>query len=228
MESSAPWIAIAQLLRPQGRRGELLADPLTDQTEVLTPGRELWLAKSGSNVPLDASSPRTLEEAWQPTGRNAGRWVLKLSGSDSISEAETLNGLEVLIPLAALPQLEEGTYFVRDLVGCELFDGETLVGEVVGLEFLVGADGRRQEDAAPLLAIRRVGLPAADASAPLQDPGEEDVSAEEAGDAEDAEDEADAGDQELIPFVEAWLESVDLEQRRIVMHLPAGLLDEAP
>ena len=212
--SVASWIAVVRLLRPQGRRGELLADPLTDQSELLTPGRELWLAKPGASVPSDVSSPRKLEEAWEPTGRNAGRWVLKLSGSESINDAEALAGLELMLPAADLPPLEEDTYFVRDLVGCQLYDGEVCVGTVVGIEYLIGSDGRRQEDSAPFLAVElREGL-TPESDAPDEDPG--------VNTKDDSTSEA-----ELIPFVRMWLESVDLTQRRIVMHLPAGLLSEA-
>lgn len=203
---------MVRLLRPQGRRGELLADLLTDQTDLLTPGRELWLAKPGAEAPSDLTSPRTLEEAWEPTGRNAGRWVLKLSGCDSINDAEALAGQELLLPASEIPPLEEDTYFVRDLVGCDLYDGEIRIGSVVGIEFLIGSDGKRVDDAAPLLAVQ-LRQPEAESAVVADQPSSATDSARE------------TSDPELIPFLRAWLESVDLEARRIVMHLPAGLVD---
>jgi 16S rRNA processing protein RimM len=33
------------------------------------------------------------------------------------------------------------------------------------------------------------------------------------------------GSEILVPFAKAFLESIDLPAKRIVMHLPAGLLD---
>jgi hypothetical protein len=39
---------------------------------------------------------------------------------------------------------------------------------------------------------------------------------------------AEAPEPVLIPFVLAWLESVDIAARRITMHLPEGLLDTVP
>jgi 16S rRNA processing protein RimM len=209
--SVASWIAVVHLLRPQGRRGELLAELLTDQTELLTPGREFWLAKPGVSAPSNASS-RTLEEAWEPTGRNAGRWVLKLSGSESINDAEALAGQELMIPASEIPALEEDTYFVRDLVGCELYDGDVRVGMVVGIEYLIGSGGRRVADAAPLLAVEL----AQTEPSPPHAQGEETIinSGNET-----------SSEPELIPFLRLWLDSVDLAQRRIIMHLPAGLLD---
>ena len=144
-------IAIAHILRPQGRRGEVLADLLTDRMEEFRAGRVFALAKS----PSAPAKAHTLEDHWLPIGKNVGRIVLKLSGSNSISEAETLAGLDVLIPISALPTLEEDTFYIRDLVGCTLLNGATQVGEIIDVQFATSPDGRvRLEDAAPLLEVQ--------------------------------------------------------------------------
>lgn len=189
------WTPAARLLRPQGRRGELLADPLTDLPGIFALGRRVSLAGTNS-APAVAT---TIESLWSPTGRNAGRIVLKLAGVDSISEAELLAGRELLIPSSDLPALEPDTWFVRDLLGCQLFDRETLVGEITAVEYPMSADGRtRLPDAAPLLEVTPVAGAWSNASEP---------------------------EPALIPFIKAWLESVNLEQKRIVLRLPAGLVD---
>ncbi|MDE1161088.1 MAG: ribosome maturation factor RimM [Acidobacteriaceae bacterium] len=188
------WIAIAELLRPQGRRGEVLAEPLTDLDEMFAEGREIWLAKEESAIVF--ASPRKLESHFFPTGRNAGRIVMKLSGSESINDAETLSGLQVFIPAEEMPELEPDTWYVRDLVGSTLFDAGKLVGEIVDVQFAVAADGRtRLGDAAPLLEVQ-----------PLHD-GEEEH------------------DTLLIPLVAAWIDSVDVEEKTIRMNLPPGLTE---
>ena len=144
-------IAIAHILRPQGRKGEVLADLLTDRMEEFRADRVLALAKS----PSAPSKEHVLEAYWLPLGKNAGRIVLKLSGSNSISEAETFAGLDVLIPVSDLPALEEDTFYIRDLVGCTLLNGTISVGEIVDVQFATSPDGRvRLEDAAPLLEVR--------------------------------------------------------------------------
>jgi 16S rRNA processing protein RimM len=185
------WLPIATLLRPQGRRGELLSDPLTDLPEIFQPGREVYLASAGALIP--ANTPLTLEDAWHPTGKNAGRIVLKLSNSNTITEAEALSGKQLLIPADALPQLAPDTYFVGDLVGCTLFDGPDPAGTIVEVQFATGPDGRtRLEDAAPLLGVETA-------------PG---------------------NDLILVPFVRAWLVSVDIAAKHVVMNLPPGLLTD--
>ncbi len=201
------WLPVARLLRPQGRRGELLADPLTDLAEFFLPGRDLWLAGPDAAAPRPDVLPVLLEASWQPQGRNAGRLVLKLRGVDSITAAEQLAGQELLLPASALPALAAGTYLVRDLVGCALWDGERLAGTVTGLEFPVAPDGRtRLQDAPDLLVV----LPAQATGHPVSDKAI-----------------ADEPEPVLVPFVQAWLEHVDLAAKRLTMHLPPGLFGTA-
>ena len=191
---SETWISVARLLRPQGRRGELLAEPLTDLFEIFSPGRGFRLAAGAEDLSSDASV--TLHDAWRPTGRNAGRLVLKLAGVDSIDAAEALEGRELLLRQADLPALDEDTFLVRDLIDCALLDGDRHLGTITDLQFPVGPDGRtRLQDAVDLLVLK-----------PVNDGPE--------------------AEPVLIPFVKAWLTSVDLPGKRITMHLPPGLLDE--
>ena len=193
-QNPGPWIAVARLLRPQGRRGELLAEPLTDLEEVFSAGREFRLAANADSLTSGVSI--MLEDCWRPTGRNAGRLVLRIAGVDSINAAETLEAKELFLPEAELPALGEDTFLVRDLVGCSLFDGDNLLGRVADLQFPVGPDGRtRLHDALDLLVLEPANAP------PDADPV-------------------------LIPFAKAWLDTVDLPGKRIKMKLPPGLFDE--
>ncbi len=192
--SGERWISVARLLRPQGRRGELLADPLTDLTGVFEASQTFRLARDETSLP--AAPAITLEQSWRPQGRNASRLVVKLAGINSISAAEALADLHLFLPASALPTLAPDTYLVGDLVGCLVYNGESPVGTVTDLQFPIAADGRtRLTDAADLLVLHPEGAPA---------------------DAEPV----------LIPFVRAWLEAVDLPAKRILMHLPPGLVGD--
>jgi 16S rRNA processing protein RimM len=196
--SSAAWIPAARLLRPQGRRGELLAELLSDLPGLFAPGRRVSLAASGT-IP---ATETTLESHWSPTGRNAGRIVLKLAGVDTIPAAELLAGRELLILASDLPSLEPDTWFVRDLIGCQLLDGATPIGEIIAVEYPMSADGKtRLPDAAPLLEVTLLASDGSNAAAS-----------------------GDSPKTALIPFVKAWLEAVNLDAKRVVMHLPPGLV----
>lgn len=195
--STAAWVPVARLLRPQGRRGELLAEPLSDLPEMFAAGREVALVAAGASPSGSSPALVRIEEQWFPAGKNAGRIVLKLAGCDSISEAEALAGKELLVPSRELPVLDADTFFVGDLLGCAFYDGASRVGTIVDVQFATGPDGRtRLEDAAPLLGIELL-----------------------------ARNEAAEVEPVLIPFVRAWLETVDVAGRRVVMHLPKGLLE---
>jgi 16S rRNA processing protein RimM len=197
-QSRSGWIALARIMRPQGRKGEVLAELLTDYEldTQFRAGRLVSLAKSGATQPPPSSEPLAIEEHWLPVGKNAGRIVLKLAGHDTISQAELLSGLQVMVPASELPSLEEDTYYVSDLVGCTLFNGDQPAGLVVDVQFAMSPDGKtRLPEAAPLLGIQLLNSPADD-------------------------------DPILVPFVLAHLESVDLAAKRITMNLPEGLLDQ--
>jgi 16S rRNA processing protein RimM len=189
------WITVAQLLRPQGRKGELLAELLTDFPERFETHPEVFLAAPGFTG--EEAEARTAEVAafWLPVGRNAGRIVLHFSGIDSIEAAEKLMGLDVLIPETdRLPLSDEDANYVSDLIGCTVYDHDLAVGTVAEVQFATTPDGARHlEDVPPLLAV--------DGLADL------------------------AGQELLIPFAKSFLVSVDTEAKEIRMHLPVGLLE---
>ena len=81
--------------------------------------------------------------------------MLQFAGVDSISDAETIAGLEVIVSEEERLPLDEDAVYISELVGCEVYDGATPVGVVDDVQFPTTADGgRRLEDAAPLLSVR--------------------------------------------------------------------------
>ena len=121
---------MARLLRPHGRRGELAAEILTDFPQRLKclPQVLLWDGRS-------APRQTTVRRCWLSQSRG-GQAIFHFEGCDSISDAEKLVGLEVQIPLAARMQLPSGSYYVTDLIGCEVLEraGEAL-GDVRDVQF---------------------------------------------------------------------------------------------
>lgn len=57
--------------------------------------------------------------------------ILKLKGIDDIDTAETFRNRVLTVPREELGELPEGTYYICDLLGCEVFtvDG-TLLGKI--------------------------------------------------------------------------------------------------
>lgn len=154
MPPNAAWTTLAHLLRPQGRKGELLAELLTDFPERFEERPRVFLAKPGFAGTEAEARAVTITNHWLPVGRNHGRVVLCFAGIDSINAAEELTGLDLIVPLEDRVELEDDAEYISDLIDCEVFDGAVRVGLVTNVEFPASADGtRRLVDAAPLLTV---------------------------------------------------------------------------
>jgi 16S rRNA processing protein RimM len=126
------WVVVAKIVRPQGRRGEVLADLLTDFPERFAERRRLFLLAAKPKPGGAVAKEVALERYWL----HQGRVVLKFAGVESISDAETLRGLEVAIPRAERAQLDEDSVYIADLIGCRLIDARSgaEVGEIVDVD----------------------------------------------------------------------------------------------
>ena len=154
-QSTTAWIVLAHLLRPQGRKGELLADLFTDFPERFENRKRVFLAAPGFEGEAADARPADVVAYWLPMGKNEGRVVLQFAGIDSISDAESLAGNDVLIPREERLPLEDESVYISELVGCTVYNGSLRVGVVEDVQFAMTADGgRRLDDAAPLLAVR--------------------------------------------------------------------------
>ena len=148
-ESPQAWVWLARIRRPQGRKGEVFAEILTDFPEKFAERRQLWLLPAGG--PSFTSSnppPREIELAnhWL----HKGGIVLHFAGVDSITAAEGLAGLIVAIPQTERAELSEDAVYVSDLIGC------TLVNVAGGVAAGVGKieDVDRSAGPTPLLVVR--------------------------------------------------------------------------
>lgn len=110
---------VARLIRPHGRRGELVAEILTDFPERFHERSRLFLIPT-ERVGTAAREVR-LENFWFLRSR----LVVKFQGIDSINQAEAVRGYEVAIPAAERAPLDAGSVYVSDLVGCRVFDLNT-------------------------------------------------------------------------------------------------------
>jgi 16S rRNA processing protein RimM len=123
-------ITVARLLRPHGRQGELAAEILTDFPERLT-----RLASAGLWDGRSAPRQVRVRSCWLSQSRG-GQAIFRFEGSNSIADAEKLVGLEVQIPFADRMPLPHGSYYVADLIGCEVREKNGgAVGRVATVDF---------------------------------------------------------------------------------------------
>jgi 16S rRNA processing protein RimM len=122
-------VTVGRVVRPQGRRGEVVVESETDfAAQRFAPGARLWASKGGVVSEVDVVSSWPHQE----------RWVLGFAGATSIDDAETWRGAELRVPVEALQPLGPGAFYVHDLVGCRV---ETLAGTLVGEVTRVDLEG---------------------------------------------------------------------------------------
>ena len=145
---SEAWVWLALIRRPQGRKGEVFADILTDFPEKFAERRRLWLlpgeaaGAAARTQPSAAATtaPRVMELAahWL----HKGGVVLHFAGVDSISAAETLAGMVVAIPREERAALGEDEVYIGDLIGCTLVDvtggRQVEIGEIEDVDRTAG------------------------------------------------------------------------------------------
>jgi 16S rRNA processing protein RimM len=115
-------VVVAELLRPRGNRGEILARSMTD-----VPGRLDGLKRAnvslrdGSNIRVD------IAEVWT----HKGEWVFKFSGVDSIDAAERFRGADLWVSAAERAALPPGEFFRSDLIACRVLNRAN--GQCIGV-----------------------------------------------------------------------------------------------
>ena len=113
-------ISIGKVLRPQGIKGEIKVEPLSDP-QFFCAIKKIFI--DDIEYEIISASVR-------------GEFVyLKLSKVDSRNRAEDLRDKILYVPKKDLPTLKEGQFFYADLVDCDLYDeNEKKLGSIVGVE----------------------------------------------------------------------------------------------
>ena len=107
---------MALIVRPHGVRGEVAAEILTDFPERLT---KLKRATLWNGI----AAPRSVEvnRCWLSHSRG-GQAIFHFAACNSVEDAKRLVGFEVRIPLTERAKLPDGSYYIGDLVGCEVVE----------------------------------------------------------------------------------------------------------
>jgi 16S rRNA processing protein RimM len=109
-------VVIAEILRPRGNRGEVLAKSQTDVSGRFENLRHaVARLADGSDVPVEIAA------AWT----HKGDWVLKFAGIDSIDAAERFRRADLWVSLPNRGTLPEGEFFQADLIGCMVTEAAT-------------------------------------------------------------------------------------------------------
>lgn len=115
------FVPVGRIVSVHGIRGELKVLPLEGEAEFLTGFQTFYLG----GRPVRPVSCRV----------HKGMALLKLEGVEDRTAAEGLRGKELLVRRADA-RLPEGEYFDGELIGLDVYDGETgaCVGELTKVE----------------------------------------------------------------------------------------------
>jgi 16S rRNA processing protein RimM len=114
-------VVLAEIARPRGIRGELLA---ISQTDV--PGRIENLKRAYARLADGSDVEIEISRVW----RYRNDWVLKLADVDSINDAQRFRGADVWVPREERGSLPEGEFFRSDLIGCSVVEDSS--GQALG------------------------------------------------------------------------------------------------
>ncbi|MDO8736706.1 MAG: ribosome maturation factor RimM [Thermoleophilia bacterium] len=119
------WILVGLVKRIHGTGGEMLILQLTESDERFAAGSELHLMRKREQelTPVRIESSR---------GSDRGP-IVRLEGIASLEDAKPLFGASLFIRATELDEPEEGSYYAFQIEGCEVYEGERLVGIVTRL-----------------------------------------------------------------------------------------------
>lgn len=166
------FLAVGKIVNTHGIKGEVRVIPMTSDVSRFDYLLYTWIKKDGK-----------LREYRVTSVRYHKQFVLvKLQGVDSMTEAESLKGCELLVDREHARPLDEDEYFICDLIGLKVYEDEKLLGELTE----------------------------------VLETGSNDVYVVRGEDNKEL----------LIPALKSVVLDVDLENRRMQVKLPEGLLDE--
>jgi len=133
----ADLVTIGRVVKPQGRKGEVLVEPLTDRPDRFPGLRRAYVATPGGGA-----REIRVESGWP----HKGRFVVKIEGVDTIDQAEAYRGLDIRIGEEELAILPAGSYYLHQILGLRVEDSS---GRLLGR-----AQDLIETGAAPVLVVR--------------------------------------------------------------------------
>ena len=118
-------IAIGRISKPIGTRGEVKILPLTHNKQRFENLPAVWVGCDAENVEL-----KNILKVRIDTKHVA----LNFDGIETIEEAKKMKDLYLFVPKEDTIELQNGNYFVDDVIGCEVITEEkAVVGMVTDL-----------------------------------------------------------------------------------------------
>jgi 16S rRNA processing protein RimM len=106
------YYRVGEIARPHGVHGEVKLNPTTDDAGRFRGLKEAYLELHGEYLPVQICVSSISEKAV----------IVKIDGYDTPEQAQLLRGKYLCVDRQHAVKLPKDTYFVADLVGCEVTD----------------------------------------------------------------------------------------------------------
>lgn len=107
-------IQIGTIFNSHGVRGEVKVSLLTEDSEMLSSLEEVTFFRDGNPERLTVTRSRPQKE----------NWLLQFAEVTDMDQAKALKGTELFVPEELIQPLEEGEYFLHDVIDKTVFDQE--------------------------------------------------------------------------------------------------------
>ena len=213
------WLEIGKIVAPQGLKGEVRVYPNSDFPErFIQPGRR-WLLRPGMSEP----QPVELLRGHYLEGK--GLYVVRLQGIATWEQAEALRNSQLLAPESDRLPLEPDEFHVADLIDLRVIvqSTQTTIGKVAGV-LQAGNDLLEVELDQPQ-AVDSISPAALASDSEAQAPSQKRKQSKKHKRTK-SKTQSKSPSKVLIPFVKEIVPIVDLEQGRLEINPPSGLIDE--
>ncbi|MGN1301956.1 MAG: ribosome maturation factor RimM [Clostridia bacterium] len=113
------YFEIGQIVNTNGLKGIVKVKPFTDNIKEFEAFESIYVQKKAELIEFKIESVRY----------SKNMVLLKLKGIDDIDAAEALRNLYIKVRREQLPKLQENSYYIVDLLECEVV---TVDGEILG------------------------------------------------------------------------------------------------
>ncbi len=108
------YLRVGVITTTHGVRGEVKVFPTTDDPNRFKDLKKLYLDAGKEMIPLEPEGVKYFKQLV----------ILKFKGIDNINDIEKYRGCDLLIDRADAVKLEEGEYFIFDLIGSAVYTDE--------------------------------------------------------------------------------------------------------
>lgn len=113
------YLELGEIVNTKGLKGEVKLNSFAEDSTVFETLPKVYLKRKNELT----------EKIIEKVGYHKNQVILKFKGCDTIEEAETLRGMYLLVKRDDLEPLEEGVYYIADLIGLDVYTDE---GELLG------------------------------------------------------------------------------------------------